>query len=84
MRDSPPRAELKVLKLNDGNHMKSGTPSSLKSLKSEPDGGADEQRSDSDRRLDEQLRRLYEYILDEPIPQRLLDAVKKGQSKDSS
>lgn len=43
--------------------------------------------SPADKRLDDQLRHLYEYVLDEPIPKRLLDALKqdpedKGPTED--
>lgn len=44
----------------------------------------DSGESPADKRLDEQLRRLYEYVLDEPIPKRLLDALKKGSGDEGS
>lgn len=44
----------------------------------------DSGESPTDKRLDEQLRRLYEYVLDEPIPKRLLDALKKGPADEDS
>lgn len=44
----------------------------------------DSGESPADKRLDEQLRRLYEYVLDEPIPKRLLDALKKGPGDEDS
>ena len=40
--------------------------------------------SPADKRLDDQLRHLYEYVLDEPIPKRLLDALKKGPADEDS